>query len=32
MVRVIFREPLTFTPDITPTTIAQELERRFNTD
>ena len=32
MVRVIFGEPLTFTPDITPTTIAQELERRFNTD
>ncbi|HSK64143.1 MAG TPA: lysophospholipid acyltransferase family protein, partial [Pyrinomonadaceae bacterium] len=31
MVRVVFGAPITFSPDIAPTTIAQELERRVNT-
>lgn len=31
-VRVIFGPPITFPPDTDPATIAQELERRFNTD
>ena len=32
MVRVRIGAPVTFAPDTEPTTIAQELERRFNTD
>jgi hypothetical protein len=32
MVRVIFGEPVTFNPETDPTTVAQELERHFNTD
>jgi len=32
MVRVIFGEPVTFSPDANPASIAQELERLFNTD
>jgi long-chain acyl-CoA synthetase len=32
MVRVIFGEPVTFKPETDPTTVAQELERHFNTD
>ena len=31
-VRVVFGPPITFPRDAAPTTIAQELERRFNTD
>ncbi|HEX6285573.1 MAG TPA: 1-acyl-sn-glycerol-3-phosphate acyltransferase, partial [Pyrinomonadaceae bacterium] len=31
-VRVVFKEPVTFNSDATPTTIAQELERTVNTD
>jgi long-chain acyl-CoA synthetase len=32
MVRVIFKEPVTFNSDATPTSIAQELERTVNTE
>jgi long-chain acyl-CoA synthetase len=32
MVRVIFSAPKSFNPQTTPATIAQELERHFNTD
>jgi long-chain acyl-CoA synthetase len=32
MVRVIFKEPVTFNSDATPTSIAQELERTVNTN